>query len=118
MSDTNTSAPRTIWKYELKETDVQRVGMPAGAELLHVASQRVEKHGPDQYGSWDALCMWALLDPDAPTVERLVAIVGTGNPAPALNDDAKYVGSAQCGPFVWHVFDGGEHWPAEARRHA
>lgn len=86
----------TIWKYELDVTDVQRVKMPEGAMLLHVGAQV------------HTLCMWALVDPLAAVVNRLIAVVGTGNPAPGPIDVAVYVGSAQVGSFVWHVFDGGE----------
>jgi hypothetical protein len=49
---------RTIWKYELKVTDVQHVEMPA---------------------EWIPT-LWALVDPDAPMVRRLIAVVVTGNP--------------------------------------
>lgn len=87
---------RTIYKYALDITDVQRVEMPAGARLLHVANQR------------DELCLWALVDAARPTVDRFIGVVGTGNPAPDIDDDADYVGTAQVGSFVWHVFDGGE----------
>lgn len=98
---------RTIWKFELDITDVQRVSLPVGAELLHVGSQRMEVQEPMRVGVWDALVMWASVDPARPKVDRLIGVVGTGNPAPEP-DEAIYVGSAQCGPFVWHVYDGGE----------
>lgn len=49
------NAPHTIWKFVLDVTDVQRVGMPTGAALLHVGTQRVQHHGPDTFGQWDDL---------------------------------------------------------------
>lgn len=101
----------TIWKFELRETDVQRVRMPAGARLLSVQGQLIEEwYEGGNARRVTAPMLWAQVDTDAPTVERLIAIVGTGNPAPAVDDeDSIYVGSAICGPFVWHVFDGGEN---------
>ena len=85
----------TVWKFTLSVTDVQKVTMPAGAELLFVGMQ----------GSF--LTLWARVVPEVRKVERLIAVVGTGNPAPDV-DDGVYVGSVFDGPFVWHVFDGAE----------
>lgn len=92
----------TIWKFELDVTDVQRVRMPAGARLLTAQGQPVMHQTLPM--------LWALVDPSQPTVERLIALVGTGHPAPDIDDDGSvYVGTAICGLFVWHVFDGGEN---------
>lgn len=95
----------TIWKFELQVTDVQRVRMPVGSRLLYVGAQ-------DRGGPWVSLqpTLWALVDPNAPYVDRLIAVVGTGNPAPDVDDeDSIYVGTAICGALVWHIFDGGEN---------
>lgn len=86
----------TIWKYPLQVTDVQWVSMPEGARLLYV-----------DYQAGD-LSLWAMVDSKAPLRNRLIAVVGTGNPAPTDQDGASYVGTAISGSFVWHVFDGGE----------
>lgn len=101
----------TIYKYELALRDVQRVRMPAGAVLLHVGTQRIATlEVVSSYAATaDVLMLWAHVDPSAKVVERLIAVVGTGNPAPDDLDEAKYVGTTQCGAFVWHVFDGGEN---------
>lgn len=99
----------TIWKYELAVTDIQKVVMPAGARILSVQGQQVEESGPGFARSATVPMLWAQVDPRNRPVERLIAIVGTGNPAPDVDDpSAEYVGTAICGPFVWHVFDGGE----------
>lgn len=90
---------KVIWKYELEVTDVQRVAMPEGARLLSVQAQGA------------APMLWALVDSRAPIADRMIGIVGTGNPAPDDDVDAVYVGSVMCGAFVWHVFDGGERTP-------
>lgn len=102
---TRQNGPRTIWKYEIGPQDVQRIGMPKGARLIHVAGQHVEEHGPGFARAGMLPMLWALVDPAAPMVERLIALVGTGHPCP---DEGDYVGSAVCDPFVWHIFDGGE----------
>jgi hypothetical protein len=82
-----------IFRYVLGITDFQTRGMPDGARILSVQNKAGE------------LCLWALVDPDQPTVSVGVRIVGTGNPF----DDAKewadcFVGTVIQGRFVWHVF--------------
>lgn len=90
---------RTIWKYNLSRTDLQKIQMPIDAELLYVDNQG----GPT---------LWALVDTDNPSVERLICIVGTGHPIPGPEISGRfayaYVGSVLDGPFVWHIFDGGQ----------
>jgi len=99
---------REIWKYELEVADVQKIWMTKGAEILHVAGQEKSSlsQGHAYFGVFPML--WALIDPGAERVQRLIAVVGSGNPAPSEEDSAKYVGTAICGMMVWHVFDGGE----------
>lgn len=83
---------------------MQRVKMPAGARLLHVQAQDVG--GPHAVPQ---PMLWAQVDPNAPVVDRLIVVVGTGQAAPDPDpDDAVYVGTAICGQIVLHVFDGGE----------
>lgn len=82
-----------VWKFPLKITDIQNVMMPEGARVLTVQMQ----HGE--------LCMWALVNPDAPKQRREIEVIGTGNPMP----DAvrRYIGTAQQlgGQLIWHVFE-------------
>jgi hypothetical protein len=84
---------RTIWKYPLEITDTQNVMMPEGAEILSAQMQG------------DALCLWALVNPEAPKQRREIEVLGTGNPAP----DAKrrYISTTQMhgGALVWHIFE-------------
>lgn len=86
----------TIWKYPLELTDSQSFRMPKGAKLLTVAQQ------------YQQVCLWAQVDPKAPTEERRFEIRGTGHP---LGDAAEmdYIGSVilASGSLVFHVFDGG-----------
>lgn len=91
MSDT-----RVVWKYTLMGM-VNAVEMPAGAELLTVGKQ----------GEMPQL--WALVDPNAPRVKRMVAVYGTGIEIDLVQTGPlKYVTTFFTEPFVWHVFDGGE----------
>ena len=83
----------TICKFKLKMIDVQQLLMPAGAQILTVQMQ----HGGP--------CLWALCDPTKPETQRLIAICGTGNPAPG--DGCEYISTFQMaeGSLVWHVFE-------------
>ena len=86
----------TIWKFPLEVTDEQVVEMPAGAQRLCVQTQG------------ERLCLWALVDPDAPLMSRRFAVRGTGHSIEG--DSGTYIGSAQQmrGALVWHVFEMGE----------
>lgn len=84
---------RTIWKYTLQITDRQLVRMPAGAQILEAAEQDGK------------LCLWALVDPQAWAEVREISIVGTGNPVGDHIGAGDHIGTAQIGPFVWHVFE-------------
>jgi hypothetical protein len=61
---------RTIWKFPLETTDEFYLMMPAGAEILHVATQR------------DAPCIWAVVETENPPVKRFFTLIGTGYPVP------------------------------------
>lgn len=84
---------KTIWKFPLEITDAQTVRLPKGAEVLKVDR--------DPVGD---LSVWAHVDPAAETEDRLLHIVGTGNPMPTAVGPAEHVGSVVDSPFVWHVF--------------
>jgi hypothetical protein len=84
---------KTIYKYELPLKDAVEIEMPIGARVLTAHEQNGKPY------------IWALVDHTARlgTEHRRFWIVGTGNPAGHVADEV-YVGSAFCGPFVWHVF--------------
>lgn len=86
---------KTIWKYELKTTDVQQVYMPIGAEILTVQTQL------------ERPCLWALVDPQAEKETRGIMIYGTGHPVPTEPYPHKYIGTYQLsdGSLVFHVFE-------------
>lgn len=83
----------TVWKAVLKPADVQEIEVPRGAELLCAREQ------------YDQICVWFRCNPLQPKEQRQVAIVGTGNPAPAA--DGRYLGTAslQGGRLMFHVFE-------------
>lgn len=84
---------RQVWKFPLDEPGHgQQVAMPAGATIVHVDTQH------------DRWCVWAEVDPDAPTVVRRFHVAGTGQPIPP---SARHVGTAltSSGFLVWHVYE-------------
>jgi hypothetical protein len=86
-----------IYKYPLKVADLNEIEMPAGAVPVCVQMQ------------YDRPCLWAMVDPAAPTMaRRRFRIVGTGHLFDEV--DAKYVNTFQMhdGGLVFHVFDLGE----------
>jgi hypothetical protein len=82
----------TIWKFPLQATrqDKADVAMPIGAQIVRLAVQ----------GRVAAL--WAIVDPEQPTETRTFQVFGTGHPLPP---GARYVGSYDAEPFVWHVVE-------------
>jgi hypothetical protein len=99
-----------IYMYPLEVTDRQTVRMQDRARILTVQEQD------------GVLCLWALVDPDAPLLRREILIVGTGHPVPdevaqCYEDEftrhpqgsgGLYIGTVQQadGALVWHVFTG------------
>lgn len=95
---------KTIYKYLLEPNGV--IKMPRGAEVLSVG----EQHG------W--MCVWALVDTEAPIESRRFATVGTGHEID-LRDDAGgqicmtlskryFIGTVHFSgptPLVFHIFD-------------
>lgn len=91
------SPTRTVWKYELKP-GATFIDMPQGAELVHVGVQGARP--------MEVACVWAVCDPDQPTVKRQVGTVPTGS---IVTGEATYVGTFHIeSGLVFHVFDGGE----------
>mgnify|MGYP001619838869 CR=1 FL=1 len=84
----------TVWKYDLKIVDVQRIEMPVMAKLLCV---QVQAGIPE---------LWVLVNPDAPKELRTIATVETGHLVELTLGE--YVGTYQIADesLVFHVFDG------------
>ena len=70
--------------------------MPAGAKLLCVQVQQAIP------------CLWAMVDPGAIQVQRIIRMWGTGHCHEM--SPGEYVGTFRVvgGNLVFHVFDGGE----------
>ena len=86
-------AERVVYKFPVEASrGFGPVHMQDGAEIVHV------DHQP--FGVF----VWAVCDPDAPLVTRLLGIFGTGFKVPA---DGVYIGTAKQGDgaFMWHVFE-------------
>lgn len=77
------------------------LAMPSGALILDVAIQHGKTH------------LWALVNPEAPKVNRVFVAIGTGFEIP----DEKFVSlchlkTVHAKPFVWHIFEEFTHVPA------
>jgi hypothetical protein len=82
---------KAIWKYQLFVVDIVRpLEMPKDSKIVYVAEQN------------GAICLWSLGSPKADTETRHFVVHGTGHP---VCTQESYLGSAQIGTFVWHVFE-------------
>jgi hypothetical protein len=83
----------TIYKYTLSES-VNEIKMPQGSIPLTVQ----EQHGNTQ--------LWALVDPDKPTITRTFEIYGTGHEVKD-HQNLFYISTIQVagGTLIFHVFE-------------
>lgn len=85
---------KAIWKYSLPFQGRTEITMPKRAEILCVQEQDSTIH------------LWALVKigdrSDVTTETRAFSVFGTGDVHETFG---RYVGTAQTGPFVWHVFE-------------
>ncbi len=85
---------KTIYKYEIPSKAVT-IALPQGATILSVAVQN------------ECPYLWAMVDPNQPTVEKHIRVIATGQP---LEDEAaawSFVGTffLNSGSLVFHVFE-------------
>jgi len=85
----------TIYEYKLNVVEKQRLFLPLGSKILSVKVQRGN------------ICLCAMIDTTAKVEERVISIVGTGNPLPKINPDQSFVhiDTIQQYGLVWHVFE-------------
>lgn len=87
---------KTIYKYplDLQVLWYQKIQLPKNARILSVQYQG------------DVICIWALVDPDAPPVIREVFTCGTGHLLVDEIEQKIYLATLQMpgSTFVWHVF--------------
>jgi len=84
---------KSVWKFPLQPTGVQRIRMPRDSTILTIQVQ----------GRF--LSLWALIETDKEPVDRFFIIVGTGKPLPENLE--RYIGTFQIPEqnFVGHVFE-------------
>lgn len=85
---------KRVYKYPFEfGGDEFEIPMPKGAKPLNFQFQ------------FDTLCVWALVDPEAPMVARKFRIAGTGHDIENA-DELTYVGSVQMqgGALIFHLF--------------
>ena len=89
---------KRIYKYRLEFERLTRHQMPVGAEILSVQQDQKDM----------SIQMWALVNPDAETEERIFELYVAGND---INYDMgvsrSYIGTYQYqkGQFVGHIFE-------------
>jgi hypothetical protein len=91
-----------IWKFPVRVTDLQTIGMPLGAKILSIDVQK------------EIVCIWALCDEKAEIAKRTIRIYGTGHAI--YSDPGTFIGTFQMngGNLVFHAFDIGEGLPNES----
>lgn len=84
---------QTVYKYALQIEGFQEVDMPAGGVCLTAQIQNEDPY------------LWALVDPEAPTIKRRIHIYGTGHPVEGHIH--RYISTFQMrdGGLVFHVFE-------------
>jgi hypothetical protein len=83
-----------IWKYVLNH-GITELSMPAGAKILTAEVQ------------YNAICLWARIDPESPRIPRQFILFGTGHPITVPDNRLEYVNTIQMddGSFIGHVFE-------------
>lgn len=84
---------KTIYKYELKQIDINEIEMPKHAEILCVQTQKGVPY------------IWALVDDKKEAKSKFIMTIGTGHPMP--DNPKNYIGTYQLfeGDLVFHVFE-------------
>lgn len=82
-----------IYKYPLIPNDIIKIKLPKGAIILTAQSQ------------FDVPCIWALVNPNIETEERLFKIIGTGYDISESN--LIYIDTIQisAGTLIFHIFE-------------
>ena len=81
---------KRVYKYPISNDRSFTVKMDAKAKVLKVGPQNNE---------W---FLWALVDPDAPKIERHFYLYGTGHDIP---EGKVHLATWEVGPFVIHCFE-------------
>lgn len=100
--------PYRVFKYPVPIEGRFTVAMPEGAAILDVQVQGNSDDMLDVRSQADRVMMWALVNPDAPKVERSFRLVGTGHPIdPIERGRLQHIATFQigAGSIVFHVFE-------------
>lgn len=83
---------KQVWKYELNSV-LNKLHMPVGAEILAAQVQH------------NVMCLWALVDVNAPKVDRIIQVVGTGQVV--TEGPVTYIDTLMLsdGYLVFHIFE-------------
>jgi len=81
-----------MWKYSLELCERQTIEVQKGANILSCQLQESK------------ICVWGIVNPEAPTESRDFYIVATGVPI-TLKETARFVGTVQIAEAVLHVFE-------------
>ena len=87
---------KTIWKYEFEVSDMIRLEIPGGGEILKFQLQNGK------------LCMWILVETEKPKKLRIFVIYGTGQTITVnINTEYQYIDTVlqSDGKLVWHLFE-------------
>jgi len=86
---------KTIHRFPLEGRDPRGfvLSLPAQAQILHVGLRPSD----------GIPSVWVLFSLEAPVVNRLFVIIGTGWNID--KDPGRYVGTFMVGPMVWHLFE-------------
>ena len=84
---------RLIYKFPIAYIDRQEVFIPTGYKILTVKNQK------------GIICIWALVDVNAPSECVKIRIISTGQPIED-SDKLEYIGTVQLafGDVVYHIF--------------
>jgi len=86
---------KAIWKYQFNVEDDFFLEIPDGWEFLSVQLQN------------GVACMWLLVTPEFTKKFFHFRVIGTGHEHDSKYF-GKYLGTFLTGPYVWHLFSGGE----------
>ena len=86
------SAIKQVWKFEV--SPATRIQIPEDAQVLSAKFQN------------GRICIWVLVDPDAPIVKREFEVYGTGHPIQDA-DDLRFIDTVLVdnGQLIYHVFE-------------
>lgn len=87
----------TVWKYRIPWEDEPAIQMPEGAQILDAQPQ----------GIFGDISIWAVVNPNAPMVERRFRLAGTGHPIYQHPFELTHISTMQFqdGALVFHLFE-------------